>query len=138
MSAGACSCDAFLEISMPSLRMTQEDLDNYNAKRNDAKNSGQVRDLQQRPDDESETTNGFKGFVQKVDIFCTHYRRKLADPDGPYTKHFVDGLVEAGVLRDDSLEEVNEIRHPQIKIESWEEEYFEIRIVETEQGELND
>ena len=40
-------------------------------------------------------------------------RKRLADPDGISAKAAIDGLVHAGILRDDSCKYVSEVRFTQ-------------------------
>jgi Holliday junction resolvase RusA-like endonuclease len=57
-------------------------------------------------------------------------RRRLADVDNLCGKYFIDGLMEAGILRDDSPEHVKEVTFTQEKGEpertiitlTWEDE----------------
>lgn len=55
-------------------------------------------------------------FDAQVSLRIDHYRLRLADPDGLSAKAAIDGLVHCGVLRDDSAEEIKEIRHFQHKV----------------------
>ena len=54
-------------------------------------------------------------FKRKVRIDVLHVRGRLVDPDNLSVKAVIDGLVRAGVLRDDSPKEVEEVRHRQVK-----------------------
>jgi len=119
------------------LRMTEEDLRAYHKRRQshgDANDSGPGSNVEQRAVHEPEAAHAVQTALQTVDIRFTHYRRRLADPDNFCTKFFVDGLVEAGLLLDDSPQYVNEVRHRQVKIESWQEEYFDIELLPTIEG----
>lgn len=51
----------------------------------------------------------------RVRITFYHTRTRLADPDGLSGKAAIDGIVEAGLLPDDSAQYVAEVRHFQIK-----------------------
>jgi len=113
------------------LRMTEDELRAYRERQqshSDAVNSSSSSDVESGVVDEPEATHAVQAAVQRVDIRFCHYRRRLADPDNFATKHFVDGLVEAAVLPDDSPKFVNEVRHRQVKIPNWQEEHIEIEI----------
>jgi hypothetical protein len=70
-------------------------------------------------------------FTAQVDIFVTHRRHRLADPQGASTKAVIDAIVRAGVLADDNAGQIREIRDRQEKIpkEQAEETEIEIRVV---------
>jgi hypothetical protein len=47
---------------------------------------------------------------------CIHvhsYRKRLTDPDGICGKYVIDGLIHAGILPDDSAQEVHEVSFSQ-------------------------
>ena len=67
-------------------------------------------------------------FVAPVDIYVTHRRHRLADPQGASTKAVLDAIVRAGVLVDDNAAQVREIRDRQEKIPKSEPEETEIEI----------
>lgn len=69
----------------------------------------QVAGDEQIPADES------AAFTSRVHITFHHIRKRLADPDGLSGKAAIDGIVEAGILPDDSAKFVEEVRHQQIK-----------------------
>lgn len=48
-------------------------------------------------------------------ITVVHTRKRLADPDGLSAKAIIDGIVEAGILPDDSAKQITEVRHRQVK-----------------------
>lgn len=54
-------------------------------------------------------------FVAPVRITFVHTRKRLADIDGLSGKAAIDGLVEAGILESDSPQQVEEVRHRQVK-----------------------
>lgn len=91
-------------------------------------NTRSVSNLEQHSVNEAKGSNAAQEALPRVVIRFTHYRRKLADVDNFATKHFVDALVKDGLLRDDSPEEVEEVRHRQVKIEMWEEERMELEL----------
>ena len=114
------------------VRMTEQELSAYYDRRkthSDTDLASAGGNVEQRIVNESKTTHEVQAFVQAVDIRFTHYRRRLSDPDNFATKHFVDGLVEVGLLRDDCPEFVNEVRHKQVKIPAWQEEWIQIEIL---------
>ena len=49
-------------------------------------------------------------FDTPVRLVCTSHRKRLADPDGISYKAFIDGIVKAGILEDDSAKHIKEIR----------------------------
>lgn len=54
-------------------------------------------------------------FSSQVCITISHTRKRLADIDGLSGKAAIDGLVEAGILTDDSAKQVAEVIHRQFK-----------------------
>jgi hypothetical protein len=56
------------------------------------------------------------------------YRHRLADTDGISAKAAIDGLIHAGVLRNDTPEYVTEVSYSQVKIGRKEMEWTEIQI----------
>ena len=65
-------------------------------------------------------------YHQRVRIHVHSVRKRLADPDGISAKAAIDGIVEAGVLKDDSPEEIKEVLFSQEKTKG--EEYTEVTI----------
>ena len=68
-------------------------------------------------------------FTKPVKIHYHSKRRRLADADGLCTKYFTDGLVLAGVLKDDGQEYVKEVTHTQEKTDGEEETIIRIQVV---------
>jgi hypothetical protein len=67
------------------------------------------------------------------------FRHRLADPDGVCAKWAIDGLIEAGVLPDDSARFVKSLTYEQTKIPASEPERTEIEIQEiNEDGDGQD
>jgi len=64
-----------------------------------------------------------------VDIHIHSIRKRLADPDGISGKAAIDGIVKCGVLKDDSVKFVKEVRYSQEKGEP-EETIITITAVE--------
>lgn len=54
-------------------------------------------------------------FDSLVRIMCTSHRNRLADPDGISYKAAIDGIVKAGILKDDSTKQIEEVRCKQVK-----------------------
>lgn len=52
-------------------------------------------------------------FDSPVRIHIHSIRKRLVDPDGISAKAAIDGLIHAGVLRDDSAAEVKEVSYSQ-------------------------
>jgi len=67
-------------------------------------------------------------FDSQVDIRIVSHRTRLADADGISGKAAIDGLVYAGVIRDDSPKEVREVSYSQIKVKNKNEEKTVIQI----------
>jgi hypothetical protein len=77
-------------------------------------------------------------FCAPVDVYVTHYRHRLADPQGASTKAAMDAIVRGGLLADDSPKEIREIRDRQKKVPSNESEKTEIEIRVCEMGPPDD
>lgn len=68
-------------------------------------------------------------FTTLVSLEIISYRTRLADPSGISEKAAIDGLVNCGILRGDSLREIQEpIIHRQVKVKNVSEEKTEIII----------
>lgn len=65
-------------------------------------------------------TNEAKAFSTPCRITFHHVRKRLADIDGISGKAVIDGLVQAGVLADDTAKQVTEVRNCQTKGETEE------------------
>lgn len=74
-----------------------------------------VADVEPATRNEPLATNASQALDTPVRIGVISYRTRLADPDGVSAKAAIDGLVEAGVLRDDSAKEVGEVWYRQEK-----------------------
>lgn len=113
-------------------RMTLAEIEAHQAKvhgYNKNHSASKVADTERHSCNVSEKPHKNKKALSPVVIRFTHYRRKLADVDNFYTKHFIDSLVKNGLLPDDSPQFVKEVRHRQVKVESWEDERFDIEII---------
>jgi len=71
---------------------------------------------------------GVPRFASQIDVFVTHYRTRLADPQGLSTKAVMDAITREGVLADDSAKEIREIRDRQRKVATEAEERTEIEM----------
>ena len=65
---------------------------------------------------------------KKVSINIMHHRHRKCDPGGISFKAAIDGIVDAGILQDDSSKEVEEIREKQEKIPAGKPEITVITI----------
>ena len=63
-----------------------------------------------------------------VRIEIVSYRARLADADGISAKYAIDGLVHAGILKDDSAKYVEEVRYRQVKVKNKSDEKTVINI----------
>ena len=66
--------------------------------------------------------NEVKAFESPVSILIHSYRHRLCDPDGISGKWWIDAIVKAGILKDDTAKEVKEVRFQQTKIKKPDEE----------------
>jgi len=87
--------------------------------------------MEQHISDESLVKEVFERLDPPFIITVTSYRRLKHDPDGVSIKALLDGIVRAGLLKDDSWEEIKEIRLKSIKAE---EEKTIIEITEADEG----
>jgi len=60
-------------------------------------------------------TNELTAFTSQVRITFHHTRKRLADLDGLSGKAAIDGIVDFGLLSDDTPKQVAEISHRQSK-----------------------
>jgi hypothetical protein len=67
-------------------------------------------------------------FDTRVDLRIVSHRTRLADADGISAKAAIDGLVHAGIIRDDSTKEVREVSYSQVKVKNKEDEKTVIQI----------
>ena len=51
----------------------------------------------------------------RFSIHIHSIRKRLADPDGISAKAVIDGIVKAGLLKDDTAKEIKEIKYSQEK-----------------------
>ena len=80
----------------------------------------------------SQAENEIEAFKSRVVITVTHFRHRKCDFDAPCIKWALDGIVKAGILKDDSTDEIKEIRHQFERCKSKDEErtVFEIETCE--------
>jgi len=69
-------------------------------------------------------------FTSPVSIDVCSYRTRPVDADGVSCKAILDGLVNCGLLQDDSAKYVTEVRYSQVKVKNREEEKTVITITE--------
>jgi len=81
----------------------------------------QTADVERTFGDEPLEEKKGQGLNKKVNIHVHHRTKRLADPDGRSFKAVIDGLVEAGVLQDDSCLYVNKATQSQEKVKGEEE-----------------
>ena len=65
--------------------------------------------MEQNISDESMGKEKTKGLDSRVIITVTSYRKLNHDPDGISAKAVIDGIVRAGLLPDDSAQEVKKV-----------------------------
>jgi hypothetical protein len=92
--------------------------------------SGQAADMELPASRQSVAAGKGAAFDSRVSITIVSYRSRLADADGISAKAAIDGLVAAGILRDDSAKEVSEVRYRQVKVKNTSDEKTEIVITE--------
>jgi hypothetical protein len=92
--------------------------------------SGKASDVELPASRQSVAACKGAAFDSRVDIEIVSYRSRLADADGISAKAAIDGLVAAGILRDDSAKEVSEVRYRQVKVKNASDEKTEIVITE--------
>jgi hypothetical protein len=83
-------------------------------------------DLEQSIGHESVEKNAAAPINSLVDIHIHSARNRLADSDGICAKQTIDGLVHAGILRNDSPKEVRQTSYTQEKVKG--QEYTEVTI----------
>jgi len=69
-------------------------------------------------------------FDSPVRLRIISYRVRLTDADNCCAKYAIDGIVEAGILRDDSPKYVQSVEHSQVKVKNKSEERTVIEIEE--------
>jgi hypothetical protein len=92
------------------------------------RSTANLTDLEQLAGHEPMGSRKSAAFDTRVRITVVSYRVTLADADGISAKAAIDGLVHAGILADDSTEEIEEVRYRQIKVDTSGEEKTIIEI----------
>ena len=82
--------------------------------------------------DAAQAEDGAQKSHQGVILTITHYRRRLADPDGLCPKYLIDCCVSAGLLPDDNAKEIADFRQKQIKVARQEDEKTVVDIEDVE------
>ncbi len=77
--------------------------------------SGTGANLERNTINALKAANAIKKIEPPVILSITHYRKRLADPDGLCSKWVIDGIVKAGILPDDNASIIKEIRQKQVK-----------------------
>ena len=70
-------------------------------------------DVESNTNDESKTTHVDKAVCPRVRIRVHSKRRRLVDPDGVSAKWAIDGLVQGGLLADDSANHIESVTFTQ-------------------------
>lgn len=68
-----------------------------------------IADMESNSSDEPVGKEKTSGLNTRFNIKVTSYRKRKHDPDGISIKAVLDGLIRAGILQDDSTDEINEI-----------------------------
>ena len=77
--------------------------------------SGAGAKLEPNPGNETSLPAKAQKDDSRYSVVIHHYRHRLIDPENLATKHFTDGIVNAGILPDDTAEKI-EIHNKQHKI----------------------
>ena len=99
----------------------------------DCGHTDQDADLEPVTRNEPMATKTLPRFDSPVRIHFIHYRERLVDCDGPSRKAAIDGIVQRGILQDDSLKEIKTITEEQIKVGSRVEEHTVAIITDDEE-----
>ncbi len=76
------------------------------------------------------TKNEIKRLDKRCDVHFHSRRHRLADPDGLSGKAVLDGIVNSGLLADDSAKEIGKVSHSQEKIPKTENEETIVTLTE--------
>ena len=77
--------------------------------------TGKASNLERYISDGHKTKNAVQTFDAPVCIHVHSIRKRLADSDGISAKAAIDGLVDTGLLTDDSPKEVKQVSYSQEK-----------------------
>ena len=91
-------------------------------------------DLEQAAGNESLAEKKATGLDTRFNITVISYRKRKHDPDGISVKACLDGLVRAGLLQDDSTEEINKVTFESRKCEKGDDEATIIELVRVGEG----
>ncbi len=86
-----------------------------------------LADLESRACDELLGAQEVTRFDRPVDIHIHSRRKRLTDPDGCSSKYVIDGLVTAGILADDTANEIKSLTYSQEKVTGNEETIITIK-----------
>jgi hypothetical protein len=106
---------------------TQADIDEYKRK-HESRSANPAPNVEQSARNEPLAKKEGARFNTPVCIHIHSVRKRLCDADGISGKAAIDGLVKAGILKDDSPSEVEQVTFSQRKCEEGEEELTEITI----------
>ena len=81
-----------------------------------------VTDLEQNTSHAPVAEEKAARFNSRVNITVTSYRKAKHDPDGVSVKAVLDGIVRAGILSDDSQQQIKSITFESRKTKKGEEE----------------
>lgn len=95
---------------------------NERIKKSRVRNPSSVTEPEPDSSDAAKAQNETQAFNARVNITFTVYRHRLLDPDNNFTKHIVDTIVNSGLLRNDTPDEIEEVRYRQVKVPNWETE----------------
>ena len=93
---------AWITLIMPKTPRTK-------ANENNNRTALSATDMEQNTGDAPVAEKDTKGFNSLVNIHVISYRKLKHDPDGVSVKAVLDGIVRAGILADDSTEQVKSI-----------------------------
>jgi Holliday junction resolvase RusA-like endonuclease len=74
-----------------------------------------IADVESNPGNAPDGEKKAPSFNTRVNITVISYRKRKHDTDGISAKAAIDGLVHAQILKDDSRDEVEEVRFKSIK-----------------------
>lgn len=74
-----------------------------------------VADVESHPRNAPLATSQTPYFTTRVDIHVHSIRKRLADPDGIAFKYCLDAIVRAGILKNDTAQEIRQVTFSQEK-----------------------
>jgi len=101
---------------------------NKKVKNDNNKTTVPTTDMEQNTRHESVGKKQTGKMDTRVNIHVISYRKAKHDPDGVSSKAAIDGLVHAGILRNDSTDEVKKVSQESFLVKTYEEERTEIQI----------